>query len=64
MEVEKASASVKDRSGSKSAREREREVHYVHSASLAYEDGVVFTSEPSAARQRDNGRQTSGPSAT
>ena len=32
-------------------REREREIHYVHSASLAYEDGIVFMSEPSAARQ-------------
>ena len=32
-------------------REREVEIHYVHSASLAYEDGIVFTSEPSAARQ-------------
>ena len=32
-------------------RERERESHYVHSASLAYEDGIVFMSEPSAARQ-------------
>ena len=28
-----------------------REMHYVHSASLAYEDGIVFMSEPSAARQ-------------
>ena len=26
-------------------REREREIHYVHSASLAYEDGIVFMSE-------------------
>ena len=26
-------------------------LHYVHSASLAYEDGIVFMSEPSAARQ-------------
>ena len=25
-------------------REREREIHYVHSASLAYEDGIVFRS--------------------
>ena len=33
------------------AREKEREIHYVHSASLAYEDGIVFMSEPSAARQ-------------
>ena len=32
-------------------REREREIHYVHSASLAYEDGIVFMSEPAAARQ-------------
>ena len=32
-------------------REREREIHYVHSASLAYEDGIVFMSEPSTARQ-------------
>ena len=32
-------------------REREREIHYVHSASLAYEDGIVFMSGPSAARQ-------------
>ena len=32
-------------------KEREREIHYVHSASLAYEDGIVFMSEPSAARQ-------------
>ena len=32
-------------------REREREIHYVHSASLAYEDGIVFMSEPSAVRQ-------------
>ena len=32
-------------------REREREIHNVHSASLAYEDGIVFMSEPSAARQ-------------
>ena len=31
--------------------QREREIHYVHSASLAYEDGIVFMSEPSAARQ-------------
>ena len=31
--------------------EREREIHYVHSASLAYEDGIVFISEPFAARQ-------------
>ena len=30
---------------------REREIHYVHSASLAYEAGIVFMSEPSAARQ-------------
>ena len=29
---------------------REREIHYVHSASLAYEDGMVFMPEPSAAR--------------
>ena len=28
-----------------------REIHYVHSASLAYENGIVFMSEPSAARQ-------------
>ena len=34
-----------------SEREREREIHYVHSASLAYEDGIVFMSEPSAAKQ-------------
>ena len=27
-------------------REREREIQYVHSASLAYEDGIVFMSEP------------------
>ena len=27
------------------ARERERDSHYVHSASLAYEDGIVFMSE-------------------
>ena len=27
----------------------EREIHYVHSASLAYEDGIVFMSEPFAA---------------
>ena len=26
-------------------------IHYVHSASLAYDDGIVFMSEPSAARQ-------------
>ena len=32
-------------------RERQREIHYVHSTSLAYEDGIVFKSEPSAARQ-------------
>lgn len=32
-------------------REREREIHYVHSASLAYEDGIMFMSEPFAARQ-------------
>ena len=32
-------------------RERERQIHYVHSASLAYEDGTAFMSEPSAARQ-------------
>ena len=31
--------------------ERERDIHYVHSASLAAEDGVMFMSEPSAARQ-------------
>ena len=31
--------------------EREREIHYVHSASLAYEDGIMFMSEPFAARQ-------------
>ena len=30
---------------------QEREVHYVHSASLAHEDGIVFMSEPSVARQ-------------
>ena len=29
----------------------EREIHYVHSASLAYEDGIVFMSGPFAARQ-------------
>ena len=29
---------------------REREIHYVHSASLAYEDGMVFMPEPPAAR--------------
>ena len=34
-----------------SLEERGREIHYVHSASLAYEDGIVFMSEPSAARQ-------------
>ena len=33
-------------------REREREIHYVHSASLAYEDGIVFMSEPSALRSK------------
>ena len=27
-------------------RQRKREIHYVHSASLAYEDGIVFVSEP------------------
>ena len=32
-------------------REREREISLEHSASLAYEDGIVFISEPSAARQ-------------
>ena len=32
-------------------REREKEIHYVHSASLAYEDGIVFMSKPAAARQ-------------
>ena len=32
-------------------RERTREIYYVHSASLAYEDGIMFMSEPSAARQ-------------
>ena len=32
---------------SSSQREREREIHYVHSASLAYEDGVVFMSDMS-----------------
>ena len=42
-------------------REIERLIHSVHSASLAYEDGIVFMSEPSAARQGDNGRRTSGP---
>ena len=31
--------------------EREGEIHYVHSASLAHEDGIVFVSEPSTARQ-------------
>ena len=31
--------------------QREREIYYVHSASLAYEDGTMFMSEPSAARQ-------------
>ena len=46
------------------ARKREREIHYVHSASLAYEDGIVFMSEPFAARQWHNGRQFSGPCAT
>ena len=30
---------------------REKEIHYVDPASLAYEDGIVFMSEPSAARQ-------------
>ena len=32
-------------------RERERDIHYIHSASLAYADGILFMSEPSAARQ-------------
>ena len=32
-------------------REREREIQYVHSASLADEDGAVFMFEPFAARQ-------------
>ena len=32
-------------------RERERKRERVHSASLAYEDGIVFMSEPSVARQ-------------
>ena len=32
-------------------REREREIYYVHSASLAYEDGIVFMSGPFPARQ-------------
>ena len=31
--------------------EREREIHYVHSASLAYEDGIVFMSDRFAARK-------------
>ena len=31
--------------------ETERDIHYVNSASLAHEDGIVFISEPSAARQ-------------
>lgn len=35
--------------------ERERGIQYVHSASLGHEDGIVFLSEPSAARQWDNG---------
>ena len=30
---------------------REREIHYVISASPAYEDGIMFMSEPFAARQ-------------
>ena len=32
-------------------REREREIHFVHSASLAYEDATVFMRGPFAARQ-------------
>ena len=35
----------------------EREFHYVHLASLAYEDGIVFMSEPSAARRRERERE-------
>ena len=31
--------------------QRQRRIHYIHSASLAYEDGIEFMSEPSAARQ-------------
>ena len=46
-----SSAKVKLAAKQEREREREREIHYVHSASLAYEDGIVFMSEPSAARQ-------------
>ena len=31
----------------------EKETHQVHLASLAYEDGIVFMSGPSAATRRD-----------
>ena len=40
-------------------REGDREIHYVHSASRAYEDGIVFMSEPSAARQGKGMRRIS-----
>ena len=32
-------------------REQEREIYYIHSASLAYDDRIVFMSGPSAARK-------------
>ena len=32
-------------------RERERELLYIHSASLAYEDGIVFMSERERERE-------------
>ena len=44
------SHSLPERMGSLKAAVK-RQIHYVHSASLAHEDGIVFMSEPSAARQ-------------
>lgn len=41
--------------------EGERKIHYIHLASLAYEDGLVLMSGSFAARQWYNGRQRSGP---
>ena len=44
-------------------REREREIQYVHSASLTYEDGALFMSQPSESRLSYSHRQPAGPCA-
>ena len=43
--------------------EREREIQYVHLASLTYEDGALFMSQPSESRLSYSHRQPAGPCA-